>query len=802
MIGGALLAFVVAPLASAAAPTIAVVPEQALVPGLPAAAWVVVGSLDRAPALRVDGGSVTIGAQVGGAWRATLSPDPDAAVMVVEDAEGGRVTLPVGAPPGCGYAWSAPSTVSAGQRSMSWKLTGPVGATPHIVASDGVLAAVTELGPGKFEVGLDLAGVEERPGFLVVGAYRGGCAPTWNVATREASLQVPFVTEPGAQVTITVAARTFGPWVAGPDGEVTDVNIVVGPADRSAAIEVVDDLGNVTRGVLPLSLVAEGQLVAVVDGVVIPNRSPPRLYGLALAPDGSPAGIGSVGCRLPGTGLIPIFEGGDGTFVASLPTSGQVSDRVRCGGVQTSRTIAVPASSAVPARLEVTAAPQEMSAQIPLARVRVLAEDAYGERVEPYGLEIVAEHGTIERVDEGPDASAVARFNYVGTAAVPFGGDILSVRASLPPGAPPVEAVVVADGGVSDSLDDVTVSGRAVDALGRPVAGVPLELSVVGGATEVVDSDERGWASRVLPVPPGTGPFVIRASSGAHASTMPVARRPHVGALERGGLETSLRLTFSGARTPGVVVEPAVLPPGGRAVVRVVPEGSVGLSLVAEGATVGPLVADESGVLVAELVADPGSRVSHGRLVLTAADGVVVERTFEVVPEPIRRGFGLAVGGVTNFGAIASPCFVLVAEARPAPLGQHVTLRGGVSTWGDGQAVFDNIGNRVDVKLSVWSGDLGLSWRQTFGARAVWIAAVAVVAAAHERALFEDEAALSGWRILTPGFGVLAGAGARVPGGELFVEARGVTLTSAGGDVAWQGPLGGLVGVLGYRVLY
>lgn len=802
MIGGACLAFVLAGRAGAAAPTIAIVPEQALVPGLPSAAWVVAEPSDYAPALRVEGGSVTIGAQVGGAWRATIAPDPDAVVMIVEGGDGGRVSLPVGAPPACGYAWGAPSAVTASQRALSWKLTGPVGVVPRVAASDGVVAAVTELAPGRFEVALDLAEVGDQPGFLVVGAYRGGCAPTWHVATREASLEVPFVTEPGARVSLTVGSRAFGPWVAGPDGEVEGVRIAVGPADRSAAIEVVDDLGNVTRGSLPLPLAPEGELVAVVDGPVIPRRPPPRLYGIALAPDGAPAGVGSVGCRLPGTGLIPIFEGRDGTFVASLPASGQVSDRVRCGGVQTSRSIAVPASAAVPARLEVTASPQEMSAQIPLARVRVLAEDAYGERIEPFALEVVAEHGSIERADEEPDATAVARFSYVGTAAVPFGGDVLSVRAALPPGSAPVEAVVVANGGVSDSLDTVTVSGRVIDGLGRPIEGMPVDLSVVGGAREVVVSDERGWASHALPVPAGSGPFLILAASGLYASSMPVARRPQPAAIERGGLETSLSLTFSGARAPRVVVEPAVIAPGGPGVVRVMPEGAVDVSLVAEGATVGPLVASEGGVLVADLVADPGSRAREGRVVLTASDGVVVERTFQVVPEPVRRGIGLAVGGVTNFGAIASPYVVMVAEARPEALGKHVSLRGGVSTWWSGQAVFDNIGNRVDLKLSVWSGDLGLSWRQTFGARAVWGAAIAVVAAAHERALFEDDSALSGWRVLTPGFGVVAGAGTRVPGGELFVEARGVTLTSAGGDVAWQGPLGGLFGVLGYRVLY
>ena len=62
--------------------------------------------------------------------------------------------------------------------------------------------------------------------------------------------------------------------------------------------------------------------------------------------------------------------------------------------------------------------------------------------------------------------------------------------------------------------------------------------------------------------------------------------------------------------------------------------------------------------------------------------------------------------------------------------------------------------------------------------------------------------ATRGWGWLPPGAGLFTGTGMRLWGGEAFVELEYLFLSSPDQVSGWSGPVGGVVGALGYKLLY
>src|SRR4029077_15479153 len=95
------------------------------------------------------------------------------------------------------------------------------------------------------------------------------------------------------------------------------------------------------------------------------------------------------------------------------------------------------------------------------------------------------------------------------------GKDAIRASWSTPVGNGPIWAL---DLGALATSESVEVYGRAIAALGRPLADRELALTVEGRTVTAV-TNERGWAVAPVQAPESTGPWTISAGSGTLVRT-------------------------------------------------------------------------------------------------------------------------------------------------------------------------------------------------------------------------------------------------------------------------------------------
>ena len=196
--------------------------------------------------------------------------------------------------------------------------------------------------------------------------------------------------------------------------------------------------------------------------------------------------------------------------------------------------------------------------------------------------------------------------------------------------------------------------------------------------------------------------------------------------------------------------------------------------------------------------------MAPGRVRLTAStdDGRFSAATdVEVVPRVVDWSVGAGAGYLMGTDGLAAPYFAVKAERRlPVPT-LYLRLDGG--TYRASVEEIDPItGLKIEMKTTVFPIGVGGIVQRGQGRLPVRFGGQVIFSPYTISASYGGQQASSGSGWMLPGAAFLAGAGWRVAGGELYTEAKYLFLLAPGETLGWEGALGGIVGAVGYKLLY
>lgn len=631
--------------------------------------------------------------------------------------------------------------------------------------------------------------------------------PVWTQVRLKARASIPVQTEPGASVTVNVRGRVYGPAVADASGR-AEVVVEVRPGERTATALLADAAGSRQSFTLSLGSPGATSLVALAHGPVLPGRPAPPVYLHALDEDGQSWSGGAPSCVAVGLGELAVAELGPARWVARFPdlTERPALDlRVDCALERgtASTALRVPLVEGVAERIGLRVYPEEVTADLPVAQIQATVEDAAGDRIAPVSLFLDASAGEIRLLEV--DGAAV-RADYLADPTVPVG--TITARWYQPVGAGrPWELLL----GASVVADGLEVVARAEDRVGRPLAGVAVEVGVDGDLAEAV-TDEHGRALRLVARPGGPSSLVAKVGDlERRQPVVPWAPPPAPPAAATLLVSQEVQVRAGRVRTVELSADPPLLVTGtgqsSKVRVRLLdqagrPVTDEAVELKADVGRVGPARFESDGSLVADYT--PPAGLEEGMVELTArslAGGLAGSTRLELVRAPVR--WTLSVAGGYLVGSLRSPSGrVALAGHLPrveAPLWASV----GFSAWGDARAVTDaERGSVVDLRMVVVAVDAGLATRLERGRWSLTAGGALVLAPYSLTAAWEDSGTVRAWGLHLPGASVAAGAGWRLGGGEAVAGVRGVALAADPADVGYLGRVGGVAGELGYRLLF
>lgn len=619
-----------------------------------------------------------------------------------------------------------------------------------------------------------------------------------------------FDLEAGATLQVRVGSRTYGPFVSDGTGPVR-ARIEQYPGEQQAELVVADDLGNVLVTPYVLAARADPALTVITAGTAWPGALAPELLVAAATADGRAWTGTAPTCRGPDAGEMPLIPVEPGLWrVAQSPRAMGGGDvRVDCRLRGTTATHRVPAPLGIPVSVDLRVYPDEMSTDFPVAEVIAHVLDAAGERLSADALSVRAETGAVTlRPGEGGSRRGEYRG---GPEAVRDGRDVLQASLVLPPGSGSPATVQIAHGAVPRG-GPIRVHGRALDAAGRPVAGVAVRLAAGAASAEVISGSD-GWASAVLdpgevaavPLTVAVGARSIRALR--RRGTLPWGGGP--GLPDLIGRKT-VRLTAGRVSTLSVGTDTPVLyaTPGARLDVTVtlydrgqnLVTDEIPLLSVSEGA-IGPPRLMPDGSYRAEYVPTPDTRGGVVTIVARAPTGSASATCrLRLELRPVRAAIGLSAGVVSNLGGITSFMPSVDADIRLPALSDQLMLRVGVAGFTASRDV-DTVSGLNVKRLTLLPITVGALVRQDRGQSAGWLGLGATVAPYQAGERFDDDRFPVRTGVLPPGFTAIAGGARRIRGGEVLLEVRGTFLSAPGGDVGFTGQVGGLAALLGYRLV-
>ena len=110
--------------------------------------------------------------------------------------------------------------------------------------------------------------------------------------------------------------------------------------------------------------------------------------------------------------------------------------------------------------------------------------------------------------------------------------------------------------------------------------------------------------------------------------------------------------------------------------------------------------------------------------------------------------------------------------------------------------------SHVSVQSTFVPFDIGLQVLERWGSRSLHFGIATVVTPYAMTATFGRQTGVNGLAVASPGLAVQGGAGYRLGGSELFVEARYLLFTAGAGPVVFDGSVGGGSLSGGYRLLF
>ena len=647
-----------------------------------------------------------------------------------------------------------------------------------------------------------------RPRLVPLGvrdATVPGAPPHWTVLRLGVEVPVTISTEPGATLVMEVGGRTYGPVVAGDDGQVS-VRVALRAGETSGTAVLTDALGNTQRSTVSLAPAQRPVLAGLVEGSLLPGANPPPIHLLALGAAGGPWTGGTPVCESV-QGSLSVRARAPGRWVATVPGgAAELLDlRVDCRlpGDVARTSVVVAVEQGLPSRLVLRAYPEELSADFPVAQLQVWVEDTRGDRLPPDGVNLRAEqgqiqnsvrHGNMLRADfqgdpRHPDAAVVAEWW------LPAGeGQPRSIQL----GAQRVEG-------------DIVIAGRLVDRAGRPLVGLPVHIEL-GPVSVDAESDERGWVEARFAEP--TTPSVVVATSAGRRAELILAPwlTPPDSLLGAPDLvqRVPLRIRAGSVRKVSLGVDRPVLLTGGgdTAIVTLLLLDSAGQPVTDEAvelqASVGfvsqPKVQSDGSLFA---VYAPPARLRSGTVEVTvhALDGGFPDTsvTIDLMPQPVLTAPSVHAGVVTNFVGLASPFAGVELEQAPGFFPQGTNLRLGVDWYRDVRSVSLDAAD-VDLRMSLVPVTVSVHRRWAKGLWGTWAGGGLVVSPYRLQSWFDGELAIDAISVHRPGVTLYAGRGYRVRTGEFYLESRYVALGSRAHQ--YEGQLGGLVLLAGLRIVY
>ena len=632
--------------------------------------------------------------------------------------------------------------------------------------------------------------------------------PSVVVARLFARPSVPVQTEPGATASLTIGERRYGPITAGSDGLVR-FEILVEPGDSEAVVELEDSLGNRQTSSIVIGGVQGPTVGMSSQGSIIEGGLRPRTFVAVLEADGTLNSGRVPVCR--GLDRNELFPLGPGLWGGYVSTESVDDQRVSCEVPgQATAALKVEVERARATRLVLQSYPTQLSADIPIAEVQAYLVNGVGDRLPPGLIRIEAELGSVQ-LDQGGMGEPIVRARYDGTAASKTGGDVLTASWNRPAGEGGVWDVAIrgAAPGVSGrALVDV----RAVDQGGRPIDGVAARISM-GGKTEEVLTANGGWASVTFPWTEGRVLMVaeVEVAGQIRRTLSPKGSRP-VAAAGAPDLVTELSVPIRAGRVHGVVLNPSprqLTNDGQTGTIRVRLEDQGGnlivgpaVEVTSSAGTVGPVQVRPDGELTATLVPPVGMVPGPIRLTASTADGRFSASTdVMVVNRTVKWALGARIGAYVGHGGAKARAIGGQAEFKTPVKG----LYGRVDLLHYTLAADDTdpvTRSPVEMAMNVIPLGSGLVFRQG-GLRApLWVGGRILLAPYHLSVKQGDTRATNGWGWLPPGAAVHAGAGLRVLRGEAFTEVEYLFLSSPYQASGFNGAVGGVVGTLGFKLLY
>lgn len=828
---GPLSALLALPLALAAEPRVELLaPRGEPLPGAEVPLWIVTsegGSPLSGAVIQISADAGALVAQDGeiapGIWqvryRAPLAGEQVRFALAAGEARG-AAQLRLAAPPMPSLSLPAVVFGTVGQ-ALSVDVEGadpPPASQLGVVASEGRVEGVLDA-EGRLRLTWS-PGADPFPRAVLLGVRdlrRPGDPPAWTVIQLKGRARVPISTEPGSKVSLRVGGRSYGPFLAGEDG-VAAAAIEVRPGEDQAEVLIEDAAGNTQKSTLSLGGAASPTLVVSADPTLAPGEVAPPIYVRAVDAQGAPWRGPEPVCTSSAGPLSAALPTGAGSWrlaLPPLPADAFFDVRVECTLRDQARASArIPVDNALPARLVLRTWPDELSGDNPVAQVLVSLENGLGERVAGEGIRLAATHGTVE-VEETPGQGSL-RGLYDGSGAVAQGADTLRATWERPPGQGlpwdlHISAVAPAPGA------PLTVAARALDRRGLPLEGLELEIAV-GAARLAGRTDARGWARVELPAP-AVWPATLEAGHGALRRRAVLFAGGAVGA-DPGApdlvAERALPIRAGRVREVFLAAEPPVLGAGGGetalVVVRLLDRaGQAVTDLV-------PQLEASAGTLSApkprpdgsfEAVFTPPANLPFGVVSVTASGAVGTpaefrgSTTLEIVPREVTRAPGLELGVLAGAGGQLSSWLSLEFDQRLSGARWPLFARFALGTYAEHAVATDAItGADLDLDLRLFPLSLSLLTRTDGRRGAAWVGAGPVIAPYQLEMRLDDALIVQGPGFAQPGFSIVAGRSWRMRAGEIQTNVRFLALFTGETDVGWQGSVGGVVGTVGYRLLY
>jgi len=618
---------------------------------------------------------------------------------------------------------------------------------------------------------------------------------------------IPVQTEPGAEATMTVGGKEYGPLTADEAGAVS-FQVSVPPGTDKAEVSLKDPLGNQQTSSILLGGATGPQITLAHTGTLIDGGITPAVYIAASTARGAPWGDPAPTCTGLSTRELNLIE--TGLWRATTPAAGATDQRIECrlpGG--TVAELLVPIERSRATRLVLQSYPGTLSTDIPVAEIQAYLLNGVGERLPPMDIELDAEFGAI--VLDQPDGRAVVRGRYDGTSAILHGEDLLRASWKRPAG----------DGGVWDMAVRATAPGagqtalldvRTVDQGGRPLPNLQVEMKE-GDRTQTGLTGEFGWASSTFDWPKDANYTVLEAAAGGLVRRSFVTQGTRPGpAAGAPDLITEILVPIHPGRVHGVVlnIRPRTLTNDGMVgTLEVHLEDQAGnrvtgqtIDLTASTGVVGPITIQPNGDFSAQYAPPVG--MSPGRVRLTAStdDGRFSAATdVEVIPRYVDWSLGIVGGYLVGGNALHAPAVGFAIERR-LPV-STLYLRVDATAYSlSVEGVDPTTGMDLSMETTVAPLGIGTVVRRGVGRFPGWVGGQAVFAPYSLQASFDGVTASDGMGWMSPGASFLAGVGWRTGGGEVFAEGRYIFLSAPGESIGWVGSVGGMLGTIGYKLLY